>query len=216
VRGSDVALDGSAIEAGTRVYDVMFQGNAVASMTVTTTREEIGGVQAVRSLTEMGGMASLRQEVAFEAAGMRPLFSKLEQQAGPTTTSVDLRVEDGKVVGTASLPGAEPRDVSIDAVPGMLLPGMDDYAMMVLELAPGASFTLPVVNARAGTLTNLEIEVVGESTVTVPAGEFEVYELQASSAEGSMKLYVTKAAPHIVVKQEPAGQPVTIELKEKK
>lgn len=216
VRGSDLALDGSAIEAGTRVYDVMFQGNAIASLTVTTTREEISGVQAIRSVGEMGGMTSLRQEVAFAAADLRPLFSKTEQQVGSNTISVDLRVEGDEVVGTVSLPGSEPRDVSIDVVSGLLLPGMDDYAIMVLDLAPGASFTLPVVNAQGGTLTNLEIKVVGEGEVTVPAGEFEVYELEVTSAAGSMKLYATKAAPHIVVKQEPAGQPVTIELKEKK
>lgn len=217
VRGSDIAFDGSKIEAGTRVYDLVFQGNAVASVTMTTTREEIDGVQAVRSVSEMSSMmGTMRQEIAFEAGNLRPLFSKTEQQVGPNTTSVDLRVEGGKVVGTASQAGAEPRDVSIDAVPGMLLPGMDDYAIMVLDLAPGASFTLPVVNAQSGTLANLEIKVVGESKVTVAAGEFEVYELETTGAAGSMKLYVTKAAPHIVVKQEPAGQPITIELKEKK
>lgn len=217
VKASDVALDGSAIEAGTRVYDVMFQGNAVASMTVTTTREAIDGVQAVRSVTEMNSMmGALRQEVAFEAATFRPLSSKTEQTVGANTMSIDLRTDASKVVGSVAMPGAEPRDVSIDAVPGMLLPGMDGYAIMVLELTPGASFTLPVVSARSGTLANLEIKVVGESKVTVAAGDFEVYELEVSGAEGTMKLYATKAAPHIVVKQEPAGQPITIELKEKK
>jgi len=217
VRGSDLALDGSKIEAGTRVYDLMFQGNAVASVTMTTTREEIGGVQAIRSVSEMSSlMGTLRQEVAFAAADLRPLFSKTEQQVGPNTMSIDLRVEGGKVVGKAAMPGAEPRDVSIDAVPGLLLPGMDDYAIMVLDLAPGASFKLPVVSATSGTLTNLDIKVAGESKITVAAGEFEVYELDVTGGEGSMKLYVTRAAPHIVVKQEPAGQPITFELKEKK
>src|SRR5690606_18439006 len=94
VKASDVALDGSAIEAGTRVYDVMFQGNAVASMTVTTTREAIDGVQAVRSLTEMNSMmGAMRQEVAFEAATFRPLLSKMEQTVGANTMSIDLRVD---------------------------------------------------------------------------------------------------------------------------
>src|SRR5690606_28594972 len=134
---------------------VLFRsGNPVASVTVTATREEIEGKQAVRSLTEMGGMASLRQEVVFEAANLRPLFLKTEQQMGPNTVSIDLRVEGGKVVGTIALPGAEPRNVSVDVIEGMLLPGMDDYAIMVAELGPGVSFSVPMLSGRTGTISN--------------------------------------------------------------
>jgi hypothetical protein len=39
-------------------------------------------------------------------------------------------------------------------------------------------------------------------------------QLEVSGGEGSATLYVRKQAPHIVLKQEPAGQPVVIELKE--
>jgi len=214
VKASDIALDGSAIRAGTRLYDVMFQGNAVASATTTVTREQIDGVDAVRSVTEMGGMGTMRQEVAFEAATFRPLFSKFEQQAGPATLSMDLRIEGGKVIGKLALPGAGPRDISLDVVQGLLLPGMDEYAIMVADLAPGASFTLPSVDGQSGNLINLTIAVVGESTVTVGAGQFEVYELQVTGGPLPTKLYVTKAAPHVTVKQEVAGQPISIELKE--
>jgi zinc protease len=216
VKASEVALDGSSIEPATRVYDVMFQGNAVASATTTVTREQIEGVDAVRSVTEMGGMGTMRQEVAFEAATFRPLFSRIEQQMGPASVSIDLRVEGGKVVGNIALPGAEPREVSLDAVQGLLLPGMDEYAIMVADLAPGASFTLPSVDGQSGALSNLTIRVAGESTVAVGAGEFEVYELELTGGATPMKLLVTKAAPHVVVKQEIAGQPVSIELKEQK
>ncbi|HEX7120095.1 MAG TPA: pitrilysin family protein [Longimicrobiales bacterium] len=217
VRGADVTFDGSAIEPGTQVYDVKFQGNAVAEATTTIAREEIDGVQAVRATTTMGGMGGgTTQVVAFEAATFRPLFATIEQQMGPQRVEIELRVEDGKVVGSAQLPGAAPRDVSIDAVPGMLLPGMDAFAVLVTDLATTKQFRAPMVNAASGTVTPVEFRVVGETKVTVAAGEFDAYELEVEGGPAPLRLFVRKAAPHILLKQETVGQPISIELKELK
>jgi hypothetical protein len=56
--------------------------------------------------------------------------------------------------------------------------------------------------------------VAGDTTVTVPAGEFDAYRVEVNSAQGSATVYARKTAPHIVLRQEPAGQPIVIELKE--
>lgn len=216
VTGADIALDGSAIEPATLVYDVKFQGNAVAQSTTTITREEIDGVAAVRSTTEMSGMgAATKEEVAFEAATLRPLFSTMEQQVGPQTVRIELRLEGDKVVGSMQMPGApEPSEISIDAVSGTLLPGMEVFAVMVTDLATTKQFRIPAVNPQTRTIVPLEFKVVGESKVTVGAGEFDVYEVEVSGGPMPIRLLVRKDGPHIAVKQEVAGQPVSVELKE--
>ncbi|HEX6940543.1 MAG TPA: insulinase family protein [Longimicrobiales bacterium] len=217
VRGADVAFDGSAIEPATLVYDVLFQGNAVAQSTTTIVREEIYGVQAVRATTTMSGMGGgTTQEVAFEAATFRPLFATIEQQMGPQAVNIELRVRDGKVVGRAELPGAEPRDISVDAVPGMLLPGMDALAVQVADFATTKQFRVPMVSAQSGTVAPVEFKVVGETKVTVAAGEFDAYEVEVTGGPVPVRLFVRKAAPHVVLRQQMAGQPVSIELKELK
>jgi hypothetical protein len=56
------------------------------------------------------------------------------------------------------------------------------------------------------------MKVTGESTQKVAAGEFDVYDVEMKTARGAMKMYVRKAAPHIMVKQEFLAQPVVVEL----
>jgi hypothetical protein len=57
------------------------------------------------------------------------------------------------------------------------------------------------------------MKVVGESKQKVAAGEFDTYELEMTTAQGGMKAFVRKQAPHIMIKQEMLAQPVVVELK---
>jgi hypothetical protein len=91
---------------------------------------------------------------------------------------------------------------------------MDDYMVWLADFEANSEIEMPAFSAQSGNTYMLKVKVVGETTVTVPAGEFEAYQLEVSGGEGSATLYVRKQAPHIVLKQEPAGQPVVIELKE--
>lgn len=216
VTGADVAFDGSAIQPATLVYEIKFQGNPLAQSTTTVVREEIEGVSAIRSTTEMSMMGgSTKEDIAFEAATFRPIFTKIEQQMGPQSLSIELRLEGDKIVGSIQAPGAAaPSEITTDAAPGMLFPGMEFFAVMVTDLAATKQFRVPSFNAQTGTVVPLEFRVVGESKVTVGAGEFDVYEIEVSGGPMPMRLYARKDAPHLVVKQELAGQPMSIELKE--
>lgn len=213
-RASGVKLDASAIEPQTLVHELRFQESPIAQVTTIITRETIEGKQAVKVSTSAAGMISIKGETAFEAAGFAPLYSRGEQQAGPARTAHDLKVAGGKVTGT--LAGADGKTSAVDVAttPGMLLPGMSEYAIWVADLAAGAAFAFPSVSTQTGAATTLHVKVVGEGKVAVGAGEFEVYELEVSGEGPTMRLFARKAAPHLIVKQEFAGQPVTIELKE--
>lgn len=213
VRGADIAFDGSAIEAGTRVYDLIVQGNAMGEITMTTARETLKGIDVVRSTSRMTGMAgTMEQEVVFAVESLRPISSSTKQQAGPMTLEVDLKVEGEKVVGAMTGAGMD-REIDMELVPGLLLPGMDEFAIQVADLASSSEFRMPMVDAQSGAATSVDVRVVGETTVTVAAGEFEVYEVELSAGPMLQRLFVRKAAPHVLIKQETVGQPVTIELK---
>lgn len=105
-------------------------------------------------------------------------------------------------------------DKTIDAevVQGTMLEGMDQYAIAVADLRPGQSLTVPVFSAQSGSAVNQTFRVTGTETVTVPAGTFETYKVEFSGGPQSGTLYVRQELPHVVVKQEVAGQPVSIEL----
>src|SRR5699024_4557346 len=136
-----------------------------------------------------------------------------EQQAGPQSAAYEFTLEGEKVSGTLSM-NEETTPVEIDAIDGILLPGMSDAALWGAELAPGTELSLPYVSEMTGTLVTMSVRVVGEAMTSVPAGEFETYELEVQSGGQAATIFVLRDAPHFLVKQEMSGQPVVLELTE--
>jgi zinc protease len=212
VRGSEQTFDASAIRPQTLGYRVSVQGNPVAEVKTTITREPVEGKEAVRVVAASTGMVSSEQEIVFDGKSFRPLHSRSRQQAGGQSVSIELKLEGEKVVGSMTGPDGQKRPVNVDAVAGVLLPGMDEYALWLTDFARQKELRLPVFNPMSGSVISLTARVKGESKITVPAGEFEVYEVETSGGPMPLKLYLRKGAPHLVVKQEFVGQPITSEL----
>ena len=209
---SGVTLDASAIKPMTLVYGVVFQGNPVAENTMVVSRANEAGKDVVKVTSNTSGMITASNELIFEAKSFAPVSWNMEMQMGPQTMSGKLAYANGKITGTAKLPQG---DKAIDAAApaGTLLSGMDQFALMLNNFATTKELSLPVFNMQTGTVSNFTAKLVGESKVTVPAGSFDVYELDVSGAEGSTKVFVSKTAPNLIVKQEFAAQPVVMELK---
>jgi zinc protease len=209
---SNVAIDASAVKAMTMVYGVNFQGNPVAENTMVVTRANIAGKDVVKVNSSTSGMMTATNELIFESKGFVPVSINMEMQMGPQTMSQKLAYANGKITGTSKMPQGD-KTIDAAAPAGTLLSGMDQFAIMLNNFATNKEIRLPVFNAQSGTVSNFTAKVVGESKVTVPAGAFDVYELDVTGAEGSMKVFVSKAAPNVIVKQEFAAQPVVMELK---
>ena len=215
VTAAAFTFDATAIQPATLVYSLVFQGNPIGEIITQITRESLDGRDVVRSKSAGGAMGmTLEQEVVFEAAAFSGIESFASQKAGAQGVEIDLRLEGGVVAGTVSGMSEEPREVSAEVVEGTLLPGMDDYLVWLADYEANPEIEMPAFSAQSGNTYMLKVKVVAETTVTVPAGEFKAYQLEVSGDEGSATLYARKQAPHIVLKQEPAGQPVVIELKE--
>jgi zinc protease len=209
---SNVAIDASSLKPMTMVYGVAFQGNPVAEMTTAIARETIGGKDAVKVTSTTSGMMTANNELVFEAKTFTPVSLNTQMQMGPQSMSNALTYANGKITGTTKGPMGD-KTINTDAPAGTLLSGMDQFALMLTNFAANKEIRLPIFNPQTATITNVTVKVVGESKVTVPAGSFDVYELDLTGAEGAMKVFVSKATPQLIVKQEFAAQPVVMELK---
>ncbi len=209
---ASVTIDASSIKPMTLVYGVQFQGNPVAENTMVVTRANVAGKAVVKVNSSTSGMMTATNDLVFEARTFTPVSWKMEMQMGPQTVSIDLAHANGKITGTSKLPQGE-KVIDAPAPAGTMLAGMDQFALMLNNFGTTKEITLPIFNAQTGTVSNFTAKVVGESKVTVPAGTFEVYELDATGAEGGMKVFVSKTAPNVIVKQELSAQPVVMELK---
>ena len=159
------------------------------------------------------GPVNQQSEVCF-GEGLTPVSaSQTVSQAGMEMGS-DLQFTDGRVTGSANLPPQMGGEKTFDAevVQGTLFEGMDQFALAVADLEAGKTITLPVFSVQSGGVVNQTFEVTGMESVTVPAGSFETYRIEFTGGPQAGTLYVRQDAPHVVVRQELADQPVTLEL----
>ena len=202
-RASEMTFDGSRLQAGTRSYAIMVQGNRFGELSTTLARS--GDNWTSRGLFAAGPMR-VEQSVTF-ANDLTPVSASATSPAG----SLELANAGGRVTGTVTQQGQSPRQVDLTAPAGTLFPGMSDYAVELTDLARTPRFTLPVVTEE-GTLGQIQVRIVGEETIEVPAGSFETYHLEQVTGNGTINAWVRKQAPHVLIQQDLPGAPVLIQL----
>ena len=208
-------IDASAVAPQTVVYSITMSGMPVAEMTRTVTRETKDGKDVVKSHGVATGMQNMTTDLLFEAKTFKPISASMTGSAQGQEFSSLLSVADGRISGMLKMP-MQPDPTMVDAAfpEGAILGGMEEFAIWVTDFAVGKELTVNMYNAQTGSVTPITMTVTGESKQKVAAGEFDVYELEMKNAQGSMKGYIRKAAPHIIVKQTMSQAPVVIELKE--
>jgi zinc protease len=212
VRGSTERFDATRLRPMSMTYQMLVQDNPMGTGTYRVARD--GGDWVVTSLVDSPVMRQ-EGEVRFGATDFAPRSSSMEMQQGQTRMVVDLNVVDGRVTGQLQLPpqaGGE-RDVDVELVPGMLLPGMDQFVLAAADLTEGRTITLPMFDPASGAVSNVNFRVSGSESVTVPAGTFETLRLEASGPQ-PMTLYLRGDAPHILIRQDFAGAPISLVLQE--
>ncbi len=211
VRAPTERLEGSQLQEGTRTYQFVVQGNPMGTYTSTLAREGEAWVATTRMES---AMMNQEGEVRFRTADLSPIASRQTTVQGPMRVEMDLRHADGRVTGRAQLPpqmGGE-REIDTEVVAGTLLPGMDEFVLAAADLREGRSITLPLYNVMGGNVVNVTYRVTGAEEVTVPAGSFPAYRVEVTGGPQPMTVWVRREAPHIMLRQEMAGVPVSIEL----
>lgn len=211
VKGPTQSVEATSLEPATLVYGISVQGNSVG--TVTTSLEREGDEWVTRTVGE--GALSQESEARFRD-DFTPVSSRQEVRQGGVTMVSELRYEDGRVTGNLALPPQLGGEQTVDAevVAGTLLPEMDPWYLAAAELAPGTTITVPQFVVQGATTSNVTYRVTGTESVTVPAGTFETLRVEISGTPQPMTLFLRHDAPHVMVKQEYAGQPVVIELRD--
>lgn len=209
--GDPVAWDGSRLEEGLRRYEFFLQGNPMGAADY---RLERDGDDWVSTQTMSTPMASQETRVRFSAADLIPRSLTQELAQGPMNVQANLEIEDGMLRGNVDLPpqmgGAREVDEAVAA--GTLFAGMEEFALAVADLEEGARISIPVYDVVQGSRMILEARVRGQEEVTVGAGTFDTWRVELSGGQIPMVLYLTVASPHILVRQEFAGQPVRLDL----
>jgi zinc protease len=210
VKGTSEKFDASGLNPMTLTYRVVLQGNPFGTSTLTLARE---GEEWVSTQELQGGPLVQKGEARF-TADFIPVSASQSASQGGMQMSVDVKYGAGRVTGTAELPAQMGGNRQIDeSVPqGTVFSGMDQWVLATSDLAPGKSVTIPVFNAQQGGVVSATFRVTGEEQVTVPAGTFAAYKVEATVGPQSMTMYLRRDAPHIVLRQELAAPPLTIEL----
>ncbi len=204
--------DPSRLEPEVRRYEVFVQDQPMGTAEYRLERE--GNVW--RSTQTVVSPAGAQETVLyFSATDFAPLGIEQEAPAGPgQNIQVQLAVEDGQLRGTVALPAAlgGSREVDEALEAGVLLPGMDEYALQVADLSEGARLRIPYMDLVQGTTTHLEARVTGREEVRVAAGTFDAWRVELTGGQVPMVLHLRADSPHILVRQEYQGQPVRFEL----
>ncbi len=135
---------------------------------------------------------------------------------GPIT--IDLSMKDGKVSGEMSM-GGQARPVSADIGGELFADGAGaHFAVATLPLADGYETTFRNLNIQTLKAKVLQLRVVGSERVTVPAGTFDAWKVELSSADDGAKatIWIVKdsrtVAKVVTVSPQMGGATVTTEL----
>ncbi len=198
----------------TATYSLSVQTMELGDMYVSIQKKNVGGREVVEVSTKLAGMINLEETMIFNADNLSPVSFKSEFSAGPMSTMSDLAFSEGSGKGTVKGPeDDEPKSVTISLVEGVILDGTLEFAISVLPLAMDQKYRFPVVDTKSGNLQNVDVEVVEEVPIEVPAGSFDTYKLKVKGVDGERFIYCRKEMPHFLVKQEVPAQALSIELK---
>lgn len=203
--------DASRLEEGTRRYDIYIQGTAQGSAEY---RLERDGGDWVSTASQTSAMGSQETRLRFSTDDLSPRGIEIRGEPGPAGMAVELSVDSGRIRGTLELPpqmGGN-RDMDQELGEGVLLPGMEEYALAVAELSEGARISIPYLNLLADEQGVLEARVRGQEEVSVPAGTFQVWRVELTGGQVPMVLYLRADAPHMLIRQEYQGQPIRLDL----
>src|SRR3954471_16618966 len=159
-------------------------------MSLTTTiKEENGAWSAVDAMDMPMGVVS--DASVIEKGTLIPRSRKMQQ--GPM--KLEVAFNGGKATGTANM-GSGDKEIAAD-MGGPLFgegPG-GPQAIASLPLAEGYTTTFRNFDTQKMKAKLMQLKVAGSESVTVPAGKFEAYKVEVTSADGgndSLTLWIAK------------------------
>jgi dipeptidyl aminopeptidase/acylaminoacyl peptidase len=168
------------LQPGTYKYKATLeiQGQQVP-LTVSTTISEDGSTWAAKDVIDTPN-GSMVQTSSLEKGTLVPRKMTLKQ--GPA--SVDLDFNGNKVSGNMNMNGQD-HPISADVGGPLFAEGAAaKHALSCLPLAEGYSTTYRNFDVQQQKVKLMQLKVTGVEKVTVPAGTFDAYKIEITSADG--------------------------------
>ena len=207
------ALDGSRLTPVTLKYatDLKVGQRSMARPTVRTLDEEMHDGQSIWRVVDAVENAAQADTLFLDRASLRPLERRVGGRMALTLTFDSMSVAGSLRAGGQARPiGRTFGQAVLSSTPNM------EVALATLPLEPGYTVELPIFHLQQQNVTPTTLRVTGTDTVTVPAGTFETYVLEAQpNGPGPAGTYhVRMAAPHHVVRADleitrPNGRTIT-------
>jgi hypothetical protein len=206
------------ITPGTNRYRILVQGNPFGEEVRTVTRVQEGGRDAwqVITSTNIGPIVQQNDTTVIDAATLRPIRVRQGGRVQGNETFVRLDYAAGRVRGQSRAPAGQGQPMTDRTIDTTVTDAtLDDNQMaptlLALPYAAGARFSMPVFAGGEGVSKTYSVVVVGEESVTVPAGTFACWKVEVTGAATPVTFYVAKDAPQII-KLELTGAPLAFEL----
>lgn len=205
-----------ALKPGMSNYDAKIEvGGQTIPLSVTLIIKEQDGVWLVSesAATPMGEMND-----TTHLAKDTLVVSKRSVKQGPV--SIELSFKDNKATGTMSVSG-QAKPVSAELGGALFADGAGAHAAIAtLPLAEGYTSTYRNFDMQKQKVKLMQLKVAGVESVTVPAGTFEAFKLEVTSAEGDpdkTTIWVAKDSRQVVktsaTLSQMGGAVLTSELK---
>ena len=174
-----------------------------------TTIYDVSATDAGYRVTENTSMPSMGvqvTEVLTDKAGHPLKVTQTGKMAGQEV-GLTLAYANGHAKGTAKVPNSQmfsidtavPANVIDDNMLQAILPG--------LVWAPNAKWDLPVFSGGGNALSTQTLTVTDELEVSIPSGKYAAYRAELRGGDAIVAFYISKAAPHKVLKIVPGGAP---------
>jgi hypothetical protein len=170
----------SELKAGALTYkaQIEFSGQKIALDMKSEVKEENGAW--VVTETAKGAMGEL-SDITVLAKGSLQLVKRSIKQ-GPVAIDIDFK--DNKANGNLSMNG-QTRPIAAELGGALFADGAGaSLAIATLPLADGYTTTYRNFDVQTGKVKLMQLKVTGMESVVVPAGTFEAYKVEVTSAEG--------------------------------
>jgi hypothetical protein len=165
-------------------------------MSTTQTIEEQGGSWVITGTASLP-MGDATDVTTLDKATL--VAQKRSVKQGPAT--IELAFAGGKATGTMAM-GGDPKPVSVDLGGELFADGIaTSDAIASLPLAEGYSTSFRNFDVRQQKVQLKQAKVAGTESVTVPAGTFQAWKVEVTSAEGEpgqMTIWVAKDSRKVV------------------
>ncbi len=168
----------------------------------------------VTEATSIAGVLDQATTVSLARDGQVVAVSQSGTMRG-ANASIEVRYSGGRVTGQVQAVTPDgPLQFAVDtAVPAGTV---DDNAVQALlptlPWAAGAAWSFPMFSAGRNAVAVMQLRVMEEEAVSVPAGAFAAWRVTMTGADGEVTFWIKKEAPHTVLKVTAGGAPLSFEL----